>query len=267
METSAMLVNTMKSGKYIMTVLYPERLRATITFLCLGLFNETVLAFRTDSALKFKNYCHCVPLSAERQVWDPIRFVGQSSKFIPLPFTERRVRTIEPGEVLWAPDSSLNELKFAPLDDVVMGGVSSSSFDGATGMWSGTVTDANNGGFIGIRSYPNLNWNMSRCKGLHVKVKSMSVSRIKVGLRDTTEFNGINWNVSVDVNKSQLIKIPFTTLSPNKFANRIITEKTFDRNNVVGIQFVYSKFEYDGDLNTKFRIGDFKLQLLELRAY
>jgi Complex I intermediate-associated protein 30 (CIA30) len=248
-----------------MTANYREWILILISLLFI--FNEAVLAFRSSRSLDRKTYCHRLSLSAERQVWNPFRFVDQSSKFIPLPFAERKDRTIQPGEVLWSPSSSLNEFKFAPLDDVVMGGVSSSSFDDATGMWSGTVTDANNGGFIGIRSYPYLNWNLSRCNGFLVKLKSITDSRIKVGLRDTTEFNGIVWNASINLNKSQVIRIPFATLIPNKFANRITTNEPFNRSNIVGIQFVYSKFEYDGDLNPKFRTGDVKFQILELSSY
>ena len=58
------------------------------------------------------------------------------------------------GETLWTPSSSENFFRFSPLDDVVMGGASSSTIDNNTGIWKGTVTDANNGGFVGVRSVP-----------------------------------------------------------------------------------------------------------------
>jgi hypothetical protein len=209
-------------------------------------------------------------LQAERQLWNPFRFVEQSSKFVSLPsspFSQQSDRVIQPGEVLWSPSSPSNECNFAPLDDVVMGGVSSSLFDDTTGTWSGTVTDANNGGFIGIRNFPYTKWNMSKCQGLKIKLKCTSDSRIKFGLRDTAQFNGIVWNSSTNVSKVQIVKVPFASLIPNRFANRITTDMVFDRSNVVGIQCVYSKFEYDGALNPKFRVGDFNLQLLEISAY
>jgi outer membrane protein assembly factor BamB len=62
---------------------------------------------------------------------------------------------IKPGEILWTPTSSSSSsssslLRFAPLDDVVMGGASYSTIDNNTGIWCGYVTDANNGGFVGI---------------------------------------------------------------------------------------------------------------------
>ena len=75
------------------------------------------------------------------------------------------------------------------------------------------------------------------------------------------------WNASINVNNAQVVRVPFLSLIPNKFANRIVSDIEFDQSNVVGIQFVYSKFEYDGDLNPKFRIGGFRLQILEVKAY
>lgn len=210
-------------------------------------------------------------VNAERQAWSPFRFVQQSSKFVSFPFAPPKGdRTISPGEVLWSPDqSSSNGFRFGPLDDVVMGGVSSSSFDDSTGIWSGTVTDANNGGFIGIRSYPSFQWDMSKCRGIQLKVKcSSSDARIKIGLRDSAEFNGIVWNSSFDVsNKVRTVKVPFSSLIPNKFANRVKTDAPFQKENVVGVQLVFSKFEYDGALNPRFRVGDFSLQVLEISSY
>jgi hypothetical protein len=92
------------------------------------------------------------------------RLVEQSSKFFHsiLPtLTPTQKRTIQPGETLWEPtNSATTEFYnfFAPLDDVAMGGHSASIFDSRRGHWKGAVTDANNGGFIGIESKPSLDW-------------------------------------------------------------------------------------------------------------
>lgn len=238
-------------------------------YITLATRNRTALAFPSPGVQKLLNCCTGTrtPLFAERQAWNPFRFIAQSSKFIPIPFSENTEKTVQPGDLLWIPSSSSNSLKFGPLDDVVMGGVSSSSFDDSTGIWDGTVTDANNGGFIGIRSYPNVSCNISRCRGLQIKFKSPYDCRIKIGLRDTKDFNGVVWNASINVNNAQVVRVPFSALIPNKFANRIVSDMEFNQSNVVGIQFVYSKFEYDGDLNPKFRVGGFRLQILEIRAF
>ena len=196
--------------------------------------------------------------------WSPVRFVQQSSKFIPMPFTQAPRQVVTPGTTLWEPTSKA--FQFAPLDDVVMGGVSSSGFRKG-GVWSGRVTDENNGGFIGIRNTPYVQWDMAGCKGIELKVSSTTPGRFKMGLRDSTEFNGIVWNASFDVGRrSQTIRIPFAKLRATKFAGTV-DGQVFDSSNVVGIQLIYSKFEYDGALNPNFRVGDVNLQIESIRAY
>lgn len=74
-----------------------------------------------------------------RQPWEPFRFVRQSSKFINMnPLRRPSKRTVAPGDILWRPgndaDSPPSSFQLAPLDDVVMGGVSSSTFDNDTGL-------------------------------------------------------------------------------------------------------------------------------------
>ena len=67
-----------------------------------------------------------------RVPWDALRFVRQSSKFVTLPnplshFVPTDKKYVKPGDVLWSPASN-NLFTFLPLDDVVMGGASRSSF-------------------------------------------------------------------------------------------------------------------------------------------
>lgn len=192
------------------------------------------------------------------------------------------------GETLWAPSSAQNFCSFAPLDDVVMGGASSSTIDNNTGIWKGKVTDANNGGFVGIRSTPfqnGLSLDMSDCKGIEVKVQMGNGKRFKFVLRDTKEFNGICWTTSFDAGppgsskanmigaftankdeKSTTIRIPFSNQVPTIFASTV-SGKKFDAKNVVGLQLAYSKFEFDGKLNPNFELGDFTLRILQIKSY
>ena len=225
--------------------------------------------------MKFVSLVATIPfihgLAAERQTWNPFRFVEQSSKFVKLPFVGTNVppTVIRPGDVVWK--SGSKAFQFAPLDDVVMGGVSSSSFDNSRGIWKGQVTDANNGGFIGIRSTPSVNYDMPNCRGLQVKVKLLSGNkekRFKFVARDSTDFNGITWATSVDAkpNRETEWKIPFDKQIPTRFANTV-PNQVFDKSKVAGFQFAFSKFEYEGDLNPKFEVGDVELQILEIRAY
>ena len=155
-----------------------------------------------------------------------------------------------------------------------MGGASKSNFDAVTGQWRGQVTDANNGGFIGIRSTPFVEWDMSNCQGIEI-ITSRSSSgggvnnlRLKLVVRDSTEFNGIGWTTSVDNKKgSNTLRALFSKQIPTRFAKRLSGSETFSKDQVKGVQLVYSKFEYDGDLNPSFSVGDFQLQVLEIRAF
>ena len=172
------------------------------------------------------------------------------------------------GETIWTPSSSQSFFGFAPLDDVVMGGASSSTVDNNTGMWTGTVTDANNGGFVGIRSTPfqsGLSLDMSGCKGVELRLRKGAGRRFKLVVRDSTEFNGICWTTEFDAGKT-VIRIPFAKQIPTLFG-KTQPGKTFNDENVAGFQIAYSKFEFDGQLNKKFLLGEFALQLLELKSY
>lgn len=207
--------------------------------------------------------------ASKRQPWDLFRFVSQSSKFVPTPFTAKaKKQLIKPNDLLWRP--SAPAFDFAPLDDVVMGGASSSTF--FNGAWQGSVTDANNGGFIGIRNTPNFNWDLTNCRGLELTLRKRSgpsVSRFKVGIRDSTDFNGLVWAASVDLQTTtnpKKFRVPLDKLKPTQFA-KVVDGAILDRSNVVGIQLIYSKFEYNGELNPKFEIGNVDLEVLEIRAY
>lgn len=215
--------------------------------------------------------------------WNPLRFAQQSSKFVKPPFSPPPPKeTIRPGQVLWQPTSTTsqkNPFQFAPLDDVVMGGVSDSTIDNASGLWKGTVTDESNGGFVGIRSTPNVDLDLSSCKGLEWRFQTSAnmPGRLKIVLRDTPDFNGIAWSTSADIpsktsKREVRVKVPLNpkSLVPTRFAQILKgseTEKGIDKTSVTALQLVYSKFEYEGALNPKFQSGEFELQLLEVRTY
>lgn len=215
---------------------------------------------------------HASSLFVERRPWNLFRFVEQSSRFVnPFPTSGNTKRTFGKDQVLWKAGSSTSttDFTFAPLDDVVMGGASSSRFDAATGKWTGDVTDANNGGFIGIRSTPFVEYDMSQCKGVQLKItpsKKASL-RLKVVIRDSTDFNGIGWTTSIDIAANgSTIRIPFDKQVPTRFA-QTVSGQSFAKDQVRGVQLVFSKFEYDGALNPKFELGDFQIQVEEIRTY
>ena len=123
----------------------------------------------------------------EREPWEWQRFVSQSSKFIELPWLVPR----RGSRVLTAGDSlcSDEQLQLFPLDDVVMGGCSRSTFDNERRRWSGEVTSRNNGGFVGVRSKAFGPLNLSATTGVELKLgPDGRQRRYKFILRDSTDF-------------------------------------------------------------------------------
>ncbi len=208
--------------------------------------------------------------------WDFFRGINQSLKFVSLPKLGKTSSVkIQPGDIIWDKSASSqgsaqnNPFAFAPLDDVVMGGVSSSTF--VDGKWTGTVSESNSGGFIGIRSTPFPSpLDMSECKGVEFKIRGGKNKVFKAVLRDSTDFNGICWASTFGeqfrISDGLSVKIPFESMIPTIFA-RTVPDQTLNKSNVVGFQLVYSKFLYDGELNPKFELGDFDLEVLEIKAY
>jgi hypothetical protein len=233
--------------------------------------------------------------SAKREKWDLMRFLSQSSKFIsmpkpPLPGANRPI-PIVPGELIWSSasgavngvDSSSGDkpkmnFNFAPLDDVVMGGVSSSTF--TNGKWSGVVSDNNSGGFVGIRSTPFAKpLDLSACQGVQLKLKGSEGKVFKAVVRDSTDFNGVCWTTAFRSGKPKfnlfkdpradaecVVQIPFDDLIPTIFA-RTVPDQKLNKKTIQAFQIAFSKFLFDGELNEAFSLGVFELELIELRAY
>lgn len=190
--------------------------------------------------------------SDKREPWDFFRFVRQSSKFVSLPKPPTQPSVIEPGDILWSPSSS--DFSWSPLDDVVMGGVSSSTFDNENGKWSGFVTDKNSGGFVGIRTTPFVPkaLDMSYCQGIEFTLKGVGRNQFKAVVRDSTDFNGICWTdtfgggskwglwSSNNSEKAVKVKVPLDQLVPTIFA-KTVPDKVLEKGNIVGFQLVYSK--------------------------
>ena len=190
-----------------------------------------------------------------REPWDFVRFVRQSSKFVSLPKPPTQPTKIEPGDELWSPSSS-SSFSWGPLDDVVMGGVSSSTFNNKDGKWSGFVTDKNSGGFIGIRTTPfQKALDMSSCTGIEFTLKGVGNRQFKAVVRDSKDFNGVCWTGTFGgaskwglwsnsdnngAGKQTKIKIPFKTLVPTIFA-KTVPDQVLVKDNIVGFQLVYSK--------------------------
>ncbi|VAH42831.1 unnamed protein product [Triticum turgidum subsp. durum] len=152
------------------------------------------------------------------------------------------------------------------LDDVVMGGVSESAFQiqptgsetgEATGLFKGTVSTSNNGGFTSIRTKNfTVPEDLSPYDGVELRVKGDG-RRYKLIIRTSYEWDTIGYTASFDTTKGewQSVRIPFSSLIPVFRARTATDAPPFDASNITALQLMFSKFEYDGKLNPTFAEG------------
>ncbi len=158
------------------------------------------------------------------------------------------------------------------VDDVVMGGVSSSGLSwvpGGFARFSGTVSTANSGGFSSVRSR-NFDpaFNLSDWQGLRLRLRGDG-QRYKVILRDTDAWDSPAHTFSVDTQADtwQTVDIPFDQLIPTFRAKTIPNGTPLNLGHVTALQLMLSKFEYDGSLNPHFQPGPFSLDIESVSVY
>lgn len=166
-----------------------------------------------------------------------------------------------------------DELKniWGALDDVVMGGVSTSNFQllENSAVFAGNVSTANSGGFASVRTKnftPPIN--LSGYQGVELRLKGDG-QRYKIFLRTETTWDGVGYSYSFDTvaNTWIDIRIPFSDLVPVFRAKVVKDCPPIDTSKISSLQLMLSKFEYDGALNPKFTPGGFALEVEAIKAY
>ncbi|XP_050223646.1 protein HIGH CHLOROPHYLL FLUORESCENCE PHENOTYPE 173, chloroplastic [Mercurialis annua] len=186
---------------------------------------------------------------------------------------------LENGKLLFGcEDNSFKDLPWGALDDVVMGGVSESTFQidttggengGPTGIFKGVVSTANNGGFTSVRTrnfaVPE---DLSAYDGLELRLKGDG-RRYKLIIRISRDWDTIGYTASFDTvaGQWQSIRLPFSTLRPIFRARTVADAPPFDPSNIISLQLMFSKFEYDGKLNPTFVEGPFQFPVSSIKAY
>ncbi|WP_353931085.1 CIA30 family protein [Okeanomitos corallinicola TIOX110] len=157
------------------------------------------------------------------------------------------------------------------LDDVVMGGVSSSNFSilEKTALFAGNVSTANSGGFASVRTKnfdPAIN--LLGHTGVRLRVKGDG-QRYKIFLRTESTWDGVGYSYSFDTVANNWIdvNIPFANLTPVFRAKTVKDCPEIDKSKICSFQLMLSKFEYDGALNPKFAPGSFGLEIESIKAY
>ncbi|MBD2597263.1 CIA30 family protein [Nostoc spongiaeforme FACHB-130] len=168
------------------------------------------------------------------------------------------------------PSAELRNI-WGALDDVVMGGVSSSNIqliDNAA-LFAGNVSTANSGGFASVRT-KNFDppFNLSGYTGVELRVKGDG-QRYKLFLRPDATWDGLGYSYSFDTvaNTWTNIRIPFAELTPVFRAKTVKDAPPLNTSRISSFQLMLSKFEYDGALNPKFTPGGFCLQVESIKAY
>ncbi|KAK3431156.1 hypothetical protein EUGRSUZ_E02785 [Eucalyptus grandis] len=183
------------------------------------------------------------------------------------------------GKVLFGlEDDKFKELPWGALDDVVMGGVSESTFvmdskggenGGPTGVFRGVVSTANNGGFTSIRTKNfTVAEDLSAYDGLELRLKGDG-HRYKLIVRLSRDWDTVGYTASFDTvgGQWQSVRLPFSSLRPIFRARTVTDAPPFDPSSIVSLQLMFSKFEYDGKLNPSFVEGAFQLPISNIRAY
>jgi hypothetical protein len=157
------------------------------------------------------------------------------------------------------------------LDDVVMGGVSASSFALTEGsvLFAGRVLTDNSGGFVSVRSRnfePALDLRAYTGIELHLLGDGQ---RYKFFIRDGEGWDSLAYSYAFNTIAGEwiTIKIPFAAMIPVFRARSVQNSPPLQRDRLRSFQLMLSKFEYDGALNPHFQSGAFSLKLKTIKAY
>ncbi len=219
----------------------------------------------------------------ERQSWDAGRFLQTLSFFESIPVVSWLQHMVfgsspppppQPQAGLIfdfsQPSPTLNQV-WGALDDVVMGGVSASSFqmqpDAA--LFTGNVSTENSGGFASVRTRnfdPPLN--LTGHTGIELRLKGDG-QRYKFLVRDEDSWDSLAYTYSFDTVPNQWIevRIPFNLMTPVFRAKTVAGAKALSTARIRSLQLMLSKFEYNGALNPNFQPGEFQLLVRAIAVY
>ncbi|WP_421658509.1 CIA30 family protein [Leptothermofonsia sp. ETS-13] len=222
-------------------------------------------------------------MTQSNQTWDVGRFLQTLSYFETIPVVSWLQKIIfgstppphpqpQAGILFdFSQPANASNQTWGALDDVVMGGVSASSFQfqGEAALFTGNVSTANSGGFASVRSRnfePPLN--LAAYTGLELQVKGDG-QRYKFLIRDEDSWDSMAYSQSFDTVADEWItvRVPFSEMIPVFRAKTVNPSRPLSTSQIHSLQFMLSKFEYDGALNPHFKSGEFRLLIKAIGVY
>jgi hypothetical protein len=212
--------------------------------------------------------------------WDPRRLIETLSFFDVIPIVSQvqqmffGAQTPPPPEIRSGVIFDFAQAEAAAIwgvvDDVVMGGVSSSgmSWQGTVAVFSGRVSTENSGGFASVRTRNfSAPLDLSAYQGLELRLKGDGL-RYKLLLRDGEGWDSLAYAFSFDTTRGQwmTVRVPFEQMVGVVRA-RSVAGARLDSKKVRSVQLMVSKFEYDGVLNPRFEAGEFRLEVGTIGVY
>ncbi|XP_012848474.1 PREDICTED: uncharacterized protein LOC105968393 [Erythranthe guttata] len=109
---------------------------------------------------------------------------------------------------------------------------------------------------------------LSAYDGLELRVKGNGL-RYKLIIRTSRDWDTVGYTVGFDTVKDQWqsVCLPFSSLRPIFRAKTVVDAPPFNPSEIISLQLMFSKFEYDGKLNPTFLEGPFQLPVSAIRAY
>jgi NADH dehydrogenase [ubiquinone] 1 alpha subcomplex assembly factor 1 len=154
-------------------------------------------------------------------------------------------------------DFSSEEDCWSSIDDVVMGGVSSSRMTVANGVaaFSGVVSFDNSGGFASVRSRP-LDLDLSAYDGLVLRVRGDG-KRYGFRIRTTAAFDGVSYQgeLAPPAGEWTDVELPFRDFVPVFRGRGVPDHPPLDRTRITTFGLMISRQE-----------GPFRLEVASIRA-
>ena len=142
-------------------------------------------------------------------------------------------------------DKSSDSSNWIVINDVVMGGVSKSSFqvtESGTAVFSGVVSLENNGGFASANRNPS-QFDLNDSDGIRFRVKGDG-KKYKISLKNDGAFNGFSYRVEFNTKDGEWLTIdaPFPSFIPMLMGQKT-SAPPIDRANIKTFGFLISDMQ------------------------